>query len=243
MRGSLVLLFLPKTPHSGGLVAAPMVKEEKPYPDVYDRNVCAIRQRSREDVPSIGFNIQDPAAELTRTRDARLNRARAMSPVLLGEELRTPVLVVPNPFTKDTIGISQISHHGVLLYDRDDLTRMVVLYFRDTDGYFAGFQRCEVAVHDDGTREENWGRSFFFDDMVSRNEVPAFFAPVKMGIGSAHSDKGDYPGPGAVFDLFNFLAGFEEQVHIHNNAEVRGLTQQMKDELQLAGSSSCSPRQ
>lgn len=142
-----------------------------------------------QDVPSILFNIREAAAELAITRDARLVRARAMSPVLLGD-LCIPVTVLPNPVITATIGSPGINHHSVVMHDPTNRTRKVKLFFTDTDWYFDGFQRCVVDVLPDGSSKENWGRRFFFNDLVNNNGVPAFFEAVKMGMGSAHSNKG-----------------------------------------------------
>ncbi|TVU20447.1 hypothetical protein EJB05_36655, partial [Eragrostis curvula] len=208
-----------------------MANEPKASPGL--DNLFSTRQIRPEDLPSLGFDIRQPATQLSITREARLNRARALAPVLIGEQ-RIPVLVLPNPFTEETTGSPQIGHHGVLMYDPQNEDRLVKLFFRDTDWYYAGFQRCVVVERDDGTKLENWGRRFFFNELVEDNEVPAFLEPVKMGIGSSHSEKGDFPGPNALVDTFNTLFTFEDAIHVHENKEVRGLSPGLKNQLKLA---------
>lgn len=106
-----------------------------------------------------------------------------MAPVLVGDQ-QIPVCVFANPVTG-------ISHHGIILYNSNDPTRRaVMLVFRDTDIYFTGFMRGWVTLQPDGTIvEEEWGTPFFFDDVINKNQAPAFLGAVKMGISSSHSGK------------------------------------------------------
>jgi hypothetical protein len=68
-----------------------------------------------QDVPRLDFNVSNAAADLATSQEARLRRARAMAPVLLGDRL-IPVLPLANPFTIPATGSSCISHHGIVLH-------------------------------------------------------------------------------------------------------------------------------
>lgn len=83
-----------------------------------------------------------------------------------------------------------ISYHRIRLHNPDDISRVVELFFRDTDLYFAGFRRGVVAIPANGAAQDEpqWGTLFIFDDLYQ--EAPPFFDAVKMGIRSEHTNKG-----------------------------------------------------
>jgi len=141
-----------------------------------------------QDIPTLDFNVSNAAADLVTSQELRLRRARFMAPVLLGDRL-IPVPPLANPFSIPTTGSSRISHHGIVLHTPNDITRKVLLLFRDTDQYFAGFRRAVVTMLPDGSMQEDWGTCFIFDDIIRQNGDPDFMNAVKMGINSAHPSK------------------------------------------------------
>jgi hypothetical protein len=144
--------------------------------------MCLTVAPNLQDVPSVDFNISEPATAFTETTRLRLVRARKIAPVLLGGR-RIPVAPIKNP-------LYGISYHRIRLHNPANMSRVVEFFVRDTDLYLAGFWRGVVPIPADGAaqNEPNWGTLFIFDDLYE--EVPPFFHAVKMGINSNHTDKG-----------------------------------------------------
>jgi len=97
-------------------------------------------------LPSVDFNISDPATAFTETNRLRLVRARKIAPVLLGE-WRIPMAPIKNT-------LYGLSYHRI----------------RDTDLYFAGFRRGVMAA--DGAEPQR-GTLFIFVDLY--HEASPFF--------------------------------------------------------------------
>lgn len=131
-----------------------------------------------QDIPKLLFDVNNCAELFPVTNELRLNRARAIAPVFIGNE-HIPVAPLPNPLTGP-------SHHIICLTDSNNPFVKVDLLFDDTTLYFLGFRRISVMLSTEGVEEEV-GRWFVYDDMF--DSVPSFLNPVKMGISSTHVGK------------------------------------------------------